>query len=337
MRRLVPVVALVILALLAVPAIAGDATTSFQCCSYSPNLVRILPGQSVTWQGANGNTFVDHPLKFPDATIGDQTDATSSATRPFPADGIYLWYCGIHGHYDAATNTVSGMSGRVIATPNTPPTAAFTASAGDVAAGTEVRFDGTASSDPDSGQTLNYAWDLDGDGQDDPGQTGPTASMAYANTGTTPRNVTVRLTVTDTNSDAVGPESASKSMVITVEPLPGATAGGGTTTTGGGSTGGATGLPVADTRPPVAHIVRAKIERTRVRVTFSSSESGSVTAVLRQGHRKSAITRDFAKAGRHTVTLKVTRKLRHRKVSLTLAVIDDTGNSTTLMRTLRLR
>jgi plastocyanin len=310
--------AVLALGLLAVPATAGDVNVSFQCCSYSPGVVRILPGQTVTWQGANGATFAQHPLRFPDATVGDQTDASGSTDRTFAAGGIYLWYCGVHGHYDAASNTVSGMSGKVIATTNTPPTASFTASAADVPSGTEVRFDGTGSSDPDfdSGQTINYAWDLDGDGQDDPGQTGPQPSMIYTNTDSTPRQVTVRLTATDTNSDAVGPESGTTTMVITVEPHP---------------------AVAADTRAPRARITKAKVEPTRVRVTFSSDEPGSVTATLRQGHRKSTVTRDFAKAGRHTITLRVTKKLRRRSVALTLAVSDDTGNGTTLRRTLKLR
>jgi plastocyanin len=318
MLRLTLVLALLGLALLAVPATAGDATVSFQCCAFSPSQVRVLPGQTVTWAGANGATFAQHPLKFPDATVGDQTDGSASTDRTFLAAGIYLWYCGVHGHYDAATNTVSGMSGRVVVTTNTPPTASFTASASDVVSGTEVRFDGTGSSDPDfdSGQTVNYSWDLDGDGQDDPGQTGPQPSMIYTNTGTTPRQVTVRLTATDTNPDAVGPESGTTRMVITVEPHP---------------------AVAADTRAPQARITKAKVERTRVRVTFSSDEPGSATATLRQGHRKSAVTRDFAKAGRHTITLRVTKKLRHRRVALTLAISDDAGNGTTLRRTLRLR
>jgi plastocyanin len=338
MLRFALVLALLALALVAVPATAGDAAVSFQCCTYTPNQVRILPGQTVTWAGANGATFAQHPLTFPDATVGNQTDASSSTDRTFAAAGIYLWYCSVHGHYNAATNTVSGMSGKVVVTTNTPPTASFTASATDVPSGTEVSFDGTGSSDPDfdSGQSINYSWDLDGDGHDDPGQTGPQPSMIYTNTGTAPRQVTVRLTATDTNSDAVGPESSMKSMVITVEPQPGSTTGGGTG--GAGDTGGGgTSLPAPDTRAPVAKIVHTKIERTRVRVTFSTDESSSVTATLRQGHRKSTATHDFAEAGRHTITLRVTKKLRHRRVVLTLAISDDVGNGTTLRRTLTLR
>jgi PKD repeat protein len=46
-----------------------------------------------------------------------------------------------------------------------------------------VQFDGSGSSDPDAGDTLSYAWDLDGDGQyDDSTQVGP--SYTYTSTGT---------------------------------------------------------------------------------------------------------------------------------------------------------
>ena len=324
MLRFACVWALLALALLAAPAVAGDADVSFQCCQYTPSVVRVLPGQTVTWTGAAGATFTQHPLKFPDATVGDQTDASSTTDRTFAAAGIYLWYCGIHGHYDAASNTVSGMSGRVVVTTNTPPTASFTAGATDVPSGTEVHFDGTGSSDPDfySGQTLNYAWDLDGDGVDDPGQSSPTPSAVFTNTGSAPRQVTVRLTVTDTNSDAVGPESGSQTTVITVEPPP---------------VGTPPTPPPTDATAPVARIVRTKISAKRVLVTFTTDEPGSVFATMRVGHRKSSVTRDFAAAGRHTVSLRVTRKLRRQRVKLTLAISDDTGNGTTLTKSLQLR
>jgi len=55
-----------------------------------------------------------------------------------------------------------------------------------------VSFDATGSSDPDAGDTLTYAWDLDGDGQyDDSNAAKP--SWKY----TSAANVTVRLKVTD--------------------------------------------------------------------------------------------------------------------------------------------
>jgi plastocyanin len=305
--------ALLAFALLAAPAQATDASVTFRCCQYTPNSVRILPGEKVTIAPDIGVAFENHPLHYTD-DVGNTLTGTTPAERTFPQAGIYQWYCGIHGHYDGVT--VSGMSGRVAVTTNHLPVASFTAGSTDVAPGTEVTFDASGSSDADLAQSLNYSWDLDGDGIDDPGQTGPTPSMIYTNTSSAPRQVTVRLTATDTNSDAVGPESGTNTMVITVEPKP---------------------AVVADTRAPQARITKAKVERTRVRVSFSSDEPGSVTAMLRQGHRKATVTRDFAKAGQHTITLRVTKKLRHRRVALTLAISDDAGNGTTLRRTLKLR
>ena len=45
-----------------------------------------------------------------------------------------------------------------------------------------VSFDGSGSSDPDPGDTLTYAWDLDGDGAFDDA-TGATASWTYQHAG----------------------------------------------------------------------------------------------------------------------------------------------------------
>jgi glucose/arabinose dehydrogenase/PKD repeat protein len=92
---------------------------------------------------------------------------------------------------DIGTNTIrriafTGSPG------NTPPTAAATAAptSGDVPL--TVDFDGTASSDPDAGDTLTYAWDLDGDGQlDDSTDSSP--SFTYTTAGV----YTVTLRVTD--------------------------------------------------------------------------------------------------------------------------------------------
>jgi glucose/arabinose dehydrogenase len=75
---------------------------------------------------------------------------------------------------------------------NQPPLATFSA---DPAAGNPpltVSFDGRGSSDPDAGDTISYAWDLDGDGQFDDG-TASTASRTYTSNGI----VTVKLRVTD--------------------------------------------------------------------------------------------------------------------------------------------
>jgi glucose/arabinose dehydrogenase/PKD repeat protein len=68
-----------------------------------------------------------------------------------------------------------------------------------------VSFDGRGSSDPDPGDTLSYAWDLDGDGAFDDAST-PQAQWTYQ----APGQVTVRLRVTDPSG-----ESDTDSVVIT--------------------------------------------------------------------------------------------------------------------------
>jgi glucose/arabinose dehydrogenase len=73
-----------------------------------------------------------------------------------------------------------------------------------------VQFDGTGSSDPNPGDTLTYAWDLDGDGGYDD-STSPTPSFTY----TIASNYTARLRVTDPDAN-----SATSTVVITAGDSP---------------------------------------------------------------------------------------------------------------------
>jgi plastocyanin len=337
--------ALLASAMFAADALAADANVTFRCCAYTPNDVRILPNETVTIAPEMGVAFENHPLHYTD-NVGNTLTGTTPAERTFPQDGVYRWYCGIHGHYDATTDTVTGMSGHVEVTYNHLPVASFTATATNVASGTEVTFDASGSSDPDPTQFLNYSWDLDGNGVDDPGQTSVNPSAVFTNSGTAPRNVVVRLTVTDTNSDAVGPESTTKTMVITVQPPPGS--GGGGSAGGGDSApppgGGGGGGQTTDTTAPVVQltIARSLTVGKALRVPFTTDESTSVTAKLKVGKKTANASKDFAAAGKHTLTIKLSKALRRalhkrRSVTLTLAATDDAGNGTTVKRTLKLR
>ena len=84
---------------------------------------------------------------------------------------------------------------------NQPPVAVAEASATSVAVGSSVSFDGSSSSDP-NGDSLTYAWDLDGDGAFDD-STAATTTWTYNSAGT----VRVSLQVSDggggTATDAV--------------------------------------------------------------------------------------------------------------------------------------
>jgi glucose/arabinose dehydrogenase len=77
---------------------------------------------------------------------------------------------------------------------NQPPTATIKASkvGGEIGAGFEVVFDAGESSDPE-GDTIHYAWDLDGDGQFDDGSDQPTAERTYNEA----KNVVVKVRVSD--------------------------------------------------------------------------------------------------------------------------------------------
>jgi glucose/arabinose dehydrogenase len=87
---------------------------------------------------------------------------------------------------------------------NHPPTAVVSASPTSGAVPLTVGFDGSGSTDLDPGDSLSYAWDLDGDGQlDDSTAVAPTRTYTVAAT------VTVRLRVTD-------PAGASDTQSVTV-------------------------------------------------------------------------------------------------------------------------
>jgi PKD repeat protein len=91
---------------------------------------------------------------------------------------------------------------------NQGPTARLTAAPASGTAPFTVAFDGSTSSDPDAGDALSYAWDLDGDGQFDDATT-PTASFTYSTAG----KVVARLQVVDSHG-----ASDETDILITIAP-----------------------------------------------------------------------------------------------------------------------
>ena len=81
---------------------------------------------------------------------------------------------------------------------NQPPLAVATANPTSGSPPLQVNFDGSGSSDPDVGQTLSYAWDLDGDGQFDDAST-VLATFTYTTSGT--KIATLRVTDSSGMSD----------------------------------------------------------------------------------------------------------------------------------------
>jgi glucose/arabinose dehydrogenase/PKD repeat protein len=106
-----------------------------------------------------------------------------------------LWYADFQGGTSGAVRKIR------FAGANTPPTAVASATPTNGTAPLAVSFSGSASSDPDPGATLTYAWDLDDDGAFDDA-TGATASWTYQDPGTyTPElRVTDNLGASDTDA-----------------------------------------------------------------------------------------------------------------------------------------
>jgi len=298
----------------AMPAQAANVNVSYGRNFYSPASVRIAPADTVTWTPATmTDTFAIHPQAGPNPPFGTSA-YTMGATRTltFATAGRYAYRCTFH--------EALGMTGLVTVSANKPPTAGFTATA--ATAGQPVTFTST-SSDPNPGQTLSYQWDLDGDGAYDPGVTGATATRTYPGAGA----VTVRLRVTDSNSDIIGPESADAAQTINV--IAGAQSVAGTT------------------QRATLGLVTTSLRRAggRIAVRVRSSVAGTATVKLRRRGRTLAQgTKRFPAPGTQTVQLKLTRRgrasiRRGRRVSATLVLsVRDTARRTTrLSRRVRVR
>ena len=97
---------------------------------------------------------------------------------------------------------------------NQPPIAQATASPTSGNAPLTVSFDGSGSSDPDPGDTISYAWDLNGDGA-----YGDSTAQKPTHTYATPGTYSVRLRVTDSQG-ATGTSAAITISANNTPPVP---------------------------------------------------------------------------------------------------------------------
>ena len=115
MRRVVLAVPLALL--LAAPAQAADQTVrAMPNNTFSPNLVTIAVGDSVTW--VNDGGF--HNVKFDDGKLEQPSEPafswSSNPKRTFEAAGEYRYFCEAHGSAGGG-----GMAGRVVVEGGTQP------------------------------------------------------------------------------------------------------------------------------------------------------------------------------------------------------------------------
>jgi glucose/arabinose dehydrogenase len=117
-----------------------------------------------------------------------------------------------------------GTIRRVSFTPaNNPPLAVATGTPTSGAAPLTVQFDGSGSSDPDQGDSLTYAWDLDGDGQyDDSNAVAPSYTYTSQGSYTASLRVTDRSNATSTAAVSISVGNTPPDATITA-PAPGTT------------------------------------------------------------------------------------------------------------------
>ena len=156
------------------------------------------------WAMLNGSNGLPNP-----ATIENFTVAAANPVDLKIAPNGELFYVDLNG----------GTIRRIQYTGpgNQPPTARISATPTSGAVPLTVSFNGSASSDPDPGDTLTYAWDLNADGLFDNGN-GVTASFTYTQPGT----YTARLRVTDSkgaSSTASTTITAGSSSTPPIDPV----------------------------------------------------------------------------------------------------------------------
>lgn len=167
---------------------------------------RLLPGVSASFDpsaSSSSNGYDSTTWNWGDgqstSTVGSPTPTSHTFTSP----GTYTVTLTL---VDGAGNT-SQVSHAVVV--DSPPTAAFSASAGVAETGSPVAFNGATSSDPNPGGSITgYSWSF-GDGS--PGAAGVAPSHAYGSPGT------YNVTLTVAGSDGL---TATVSHAVTIVAVP---------------------------------------------------------------------------------------------------------------------
>jgi PKD repeat protein len=166
----------------------------------SADSTSVAKGNPVTFD-AGGSSDPDDPppagaLSYRwDFGDGSPAENGVSVTHVFANVGTYPVTLTVTDDNNAASTATV-----VVTVSNNPPTAVITsASPNPVDEGSSITFDGSGSSDPDSGDVLTYQWDF-GDGTPPAVTTNTTTSHTYAD-GPATYNVTLMVTDGDGGSD----------------------------------------------------------------------------------------------------------------------------------------
>lgn len=279
--------------------------------TYSPEALRVAPGDTVRWQ-----TSPLHPLLFEGEPAGPPED-DGSYERVMTAS--VRFYCANHG--------ASGMTGVVtVGDANAAPAISIQRETASPAAGKPVAFRAVAS-DPER-LALRIDWDMDGDGTFERANAGTQVSGTYDAGARTVRAMAI---------DDLG-LTATASHAFTV---PAADTGSGTPPPAGAPPPAAGTTPATDTLAPAVSVSAprelsaSRLRRRGVRVRLTPSEDGQLVVELRDraGRRLARATAE-AHAGVATALRVRPRRVRPGRLRLRIVAIDRAGNRTTVTRRL---
>ena len=154
MRRLIPFAILgACLGVGVLPALAANQLVAIHDSYFEPASVAVKPGESVSWQ-ADG--AAQHSVKFENEAELAAPSRTFSASKQFPAAGVYSYVCGVHAYmhgtvYVNASGTVPQPS--PTSTPTSSPTTSPTSSPGSGGSGGTPGGGGSTSGPSPAGNT----------------------------------------------------------------------------------------------------------------------------------------------------------------------------------------